>query len=145
MASPCFKFCKDTEIFHCYFISLFFDFHNFLQYHTRNFFPLELYLATQIEISSKSVVNWKKIAFCVYFNFEHWLNTVKIPHHILLTKVKISRGPGLILHGHFQQPHVSDKIQISQYGCLRCMLHVTRYDGEGWGSNLGGDEKKKNF
>jgi len=31
--------------------------------------------------------------------------TVKRPRHVLLTKVGISLGPGLILHGHFQQPH----------------------------------------
>jgi len=36
-------------------------------------------------------------------------STVKRPRHILLAKVQISPGPGLILHGHFQQPHVAVK------------------------------------
>jgi len=52
--------------------------------------------------------------------------TVKRPRHIPLTKVKISRGPGLILHGHFQQPHVSDKIQKIHYGCRCCTLHCKK-------------------
>jgi len=57
--------------------------------------------------------------------------------------VKISRGPGLILHGHFQQPHVSDKIKAIRYGCLSCTLYVTRYNEEGRGSNLSRDKIKR--
>jgi len=35
--------------------------------------------------------------------------TVKRTRLILLAKVQISRGPELIFHGHFQQPHVAVK------------------------------------
>jgi len=33
--------------------------------------------------------------------------TVKRQHHILLTKVQISNGAEIILHGQFQQAHVA--------------------------------------
>ena len=51
--------------------------------------------------------------------------TVKRPRHILRTKVKIPLGPGLNLHGHFQQQYVTDKIHEIYYGCLHCLPYVT--------------------
>jgi hypothetical protein len=41
--------------------------------------------------------------------------TVKRPGHILLTKVGISLGPGLILNGHFQQTNVAVKTNVPHY------------------------------
>ena len=35
--------------------------------------------------------------------------TVKRPRYVLLIKVQICLGPGLILYRHFRQPHVAEK------------------------------------
>jgi len=48
--------------------------------------------------------------------------TVKRPCLILLTKVQISLGPGLILNGHIQQPHVAIK---KFCGCWKCLCRIT--------------------
>jgi len=54
--------------------------------------------------------SFQKYIYAVYsvlINTKYAVYTVKSQCHILLTKVQISWGPELILHGDFQQPHVA--------------------------------------